>query len=115
MFSKTCSSCQQVKDLNEFSSQRNKPDKLYAWCDECRRKNPPINLGKANQKFYSEIEHMRDKAMQLRKFDNIQAQEIRDKKASGANVKDLASEYKTSTGTIYKVVNGKGMYGKVKR
>lgn len=113
MFSKHCSSCDRDKDLNDFSPQKKNTEKLYAWCDECRKASHAPQLGKANKQFFSEIASLQAKALELRRFKDPEVAEIRAERNSGAEVKEIALKHNASVKLIYKVLAGKGTYGKV--
>lgn len=96
---KTCTSCGAERPLSDFSTQKTNRSKLYAWCDACRGAQLPF-FKKTN-----EYQILRDKAKQLRRFDDAAAAVLRERKANGAKPKDLALEFNCSISTINKTLN----------
>lgn len=95
-------------ELNKFSYQKRNPKKLYAWCNDCRESNS-INIfpkPKVGHGYGNEIKEMRAKARQLRRFDDTQVAELRQKKADGSNVAELAHEYGASWSAVNKAIKG---------
>jgi hypothetical protein len=106
-----CTACNEVKDTSEFSPQKTNPAKLYRWCDECRKTHGSLKATRWDYK--KEMQAMRDKARELRKFGPAEAREIRILAEMGQGFDVIAEQYSVSKITIDKVVKGKGCYAEI--
>lgn len=113
MRQRECTRCRVVKDDSEFSFQATKPIFKYSWCDPCREENKNSKTTfqttltpRQKAAYRAELNELRDKAKDLRKFSPEQCVNLKARLDKGAKAKDLAKEFNTSPSTIYRASRG---------
>lgn len=99
---KFCTSCGQMLFTDSFSPQKSNPKKLYAYCDECRKQ--PYVKPMRNKGYAAEVKTMREKAKQLRAFDDPAALALFKEHEGGVEIKDLAVKHGKHPETIRKTL-----------
>ncbi|WMI33836.1 helix-turn-helix DNA binding domain protein [Streptomyces phage Patelgo] len=106
-----CTKCNEVKEVGEFSPQKTNPAKLYRWCDECRKVHGSLKTTRWD--FKKEMEELRRKGRESRKFGPEEAREIRILAELGQGYDVIANQYSVHPATITKVVKGQGCYAEI--
>jgi DNA-directed RNA polymerase subunit RPC12/RpoP len=98
---KRCTSCNRDLPLVEFSPQKTRPGRLYAYCDECRSQPfvKPLSKG-----YRQEVKEMRAKAKELRAFDDTAAVALFKERETGVTIKALAEKHGRNESTIIKTL-----------